>query len=315
MNWLRDLPRPDAVGQPATPISVFEQATDAIVMGDLDTLDCLLAENPGLVRERSSREHRATLLHYVSANGVEDYRQKTPANIVAIANRLLDAGAEVDAAAEMYGGGATTLGLTVTSAHPRLAGVQNQLADLLITRGARIGDRIVRDCLANGCPEAAHHLVTRYGATVDLEGAAGVGLVDTVRGIFDLPGGPPSTREAAKALMMASWYGRLDVVELLLDRGLAVDTRDEDEGHTALHLAAYEGKPSLVELLLRRGAPVHLTDRTYGTPPMVWALHAWLTEGREAGGYPAVVRLLVQAGAEVKPEWLEDERLRSAIDE
>lgn len=36
----------------------------------------------------------------------------------------------------MYGGGSTTLGLVVTSAHARRAGVQNALADLLIKRVA-----------------------------------------------------------------------------------------------------------------------------------------------------------------------------------
>jgi hypothetical protein len=77
--------------------AIFEAAADAIVDGDLATLGRLLSENPGLVRARSSRAHRATLLHYVSANGVEDFRQKTPANIVDVTRTLLDAGAEVDA--------------------------------------------------------------------------------------------------------------------------------------------------------------------------------------------------------------------------
>jgi hypothetical protein len=70
----------------------FETAADAIVTGDIDTLKRLLAEEPRLVRARSMREHNATLLIYTSANGVEGYRQKTPANIVATANLLLDAG-------------------------------------------------------------------------------------------------------------------------------------------------------------------------------------------------------------------------------
>src|SRR5687767_12463266 len=103
--------------------STFEQAADAIVTGDVATLSSLLRTDPSLVRARSAREHGATLLHYVSANGVENFRQKTPANIVDVARLLLDAGAEVDAECDVYGGGATTLGLTVTSAHPRAMGV------------------------------------------------------------------------------------------------------------------------------------------------------------------------------------------------
>src|SRR6266852_2446136 len=94
--------------------SRFEEAADAIVSGDIATLTRLLREEPDLARARSTREHGATLLHYVSANGVEGYRQKTPPNIVELAELLLDAGAEVDATADVYGGGCTALGLTAT---------------------------------------------------------------------------------------------------------------------------------------------------------------------------------------------------------
>src|SRR4030095_15082446 len=60
----------------------FEMAGHAIVRGDAAKLKRLLRENPALVRACSTREHRAALLHYTSANGVEGYRQKTPRNIV-----------------------------------------------------------------------------------------------------------------------------------------------------------------------------------------------------------------------------------------
>ena len=55
--------------------AAFERAADAIVTGEQDELDRLLAARPALVHARSDREHRSTLLHYVSANGVESYRQ------------------------------------------------------------------------------------------------------------------------------------------------------------------------------------------------------------------------------------------------
>jgi hypothetical protein len=45
------------------------------------------------------------LLHYVSANGVEGYRQKAPKNVVKITETLLNAGAEIDATANVYGAG------------------------------------------------------------------------------------------------------------------------------------------------------------------------------------------------------------------
>lgn len=51
--------------------SVFEKAVNAVITGDLATLDALVRANPELIHARSARVHRATLLHYVAANGVE----------------------------------------------------------------------------------------------------------------------------------------------------------------------------------------------------------------------------------------------------
>ena len=133
-----------------SPVSLFEKAVDAIVAGDATTLKKLLNGNPELVRARSTREHRSTLLHYVSANGIEDFRQTTPKNIVQITKLLLKAGADVDAASDAYGGGSTSLGLAATSVHPEQAGVQNELLQTLLDHGASIGRTAVRDCLANG---------------------------------------------------------------------------------------------------------------------------------------------------------------------
>jgi len=116
----------------------FEAAADAIVSGDIGTLQRLLREEPVLIHARSRRQHGATLLHYVSANGVEGYRQKTPRNIVDIAETLLRAGAEVDAIANVYGGGCTTLELAATSVHPERAGVQEALLQMLLDYGANI---------------------------------------------------------------------------------------------------------------------------------------------------------------------------------
>ncbi len=91
-----------------SPVSQFESAVDAIVAGDIAALEKQLRQNPELVATRSTRDHRSTLLHYVSANGVEDFRQKTPTNIVEITKMLLDAGADVNAESDAYGGRSTT---------------------------------------------------------------------------------------------------------------------------------------------------------------------------------------------------------------
>jgi hypothetical protein len=124
-----------------------------------------------------------------------------------------------------------------------------------------------------------------------------------------------SDSDAATALIMASWYDQRDVVSFLLDHGVDVGARSPNDGDTALHIAAYRGNAALVELLLKRGAPLDVTDTVYGTPPLVWALHAWLVERRsDAEAYRTVLRMLAVAGAEVKPEWIDDERLRADRD-
>lgn len=309
-GWPRLVRHIEGLTTRGSDVSTFELAADAVVGGDLPTLDRLLARNPDLARARSTREHHATLLHYVSANGVENFRQRTPANIVPIAHRLLEGGAEVNAEADVYGGGATTLGLVVTSVHPRQAGVQLALADLLLQRGARIPAGIVRSCLRNGCPEAAVHMAA-HGASLDLEEAAGIGRLDIVAQCFEAPR-TVARPDATAALTMASWYDRRDVVAFLLDRGVDAGARAPKDGNTALHIAAYRGHAALVELLLERGAPVNVADSVYGTPPLGWALHAWLVEDRgNAQGYRSVLRLLADAGAAVNPQWLDDDRLRA----
>ena len=103
----------DTVGQSSSLAARFEAAVEAVIGGDVATLSNLLAMDRDLAGARSTRKncfdppaHRATLLHYLAANGVEDYRQKTPPNAVDIARALLEAGADPDALADMYGGSA-----------------------------------------------------------------------------------------------------------------------------------------------------------------------------------------------------------------
>jgi hypothetical protein len=212
-------------------VARFEAAVDAIVGGDLATLRRSLLEDPDLVSARSIRVHRSTLLHYVGANGIEGFRQRTPPNAVAIAGLLLDSGAEVDAVADMYRG-STTLALVATSLHPKRAGLQQALIQLLLDRGATIdhpatggGRSLVHACLANGRPEAAQYLVSR-GAALDFESAAALDRLDVVRRYF-APAGEPSVTatQMEAALVSASFNDAAAVVEFLLDRGVDVDAR------------------------------------------------------------------------------------------
>jgi hypothetical protein len=111
----------------------FERAVDAVVLGQAAELDRLLADAPELAHRRSAYGHRATLLHYTAANGVEIRRQVVPANAAEIAARLLEAGADPAARLRAYGGTPDTLAMLRSSAHPQAAGVAAELERMLLT--------------------------------------------------------------------------------------------------------------------------------------------------------------------------------------
>lgn len=278
---------------PSPAESNFETAVEAIIRGDATGLSRLLEEEPGLVRERSARPHASTLLHYVAANGVEDERQKTPANIVEIARILLDAGADVNAESNAYAGHATTLMLAATSAHPEKAGVQIALLALLLSRGAVIdgvnGSSTVNACLRNGRGHAAEYLA-EHGAALDLEGAAGVGRIDLMEGL------PLDPEQMRYGFAWACEFGRTEAAEWLLDHGLAIDAKLPNFGNTGLHWAAYGGHPDTVRMLLARGAPIDSKDDKYDGTPLGWAKHG-RGEATDQGGFDDVVEQLVRAGA------------------
>jgi hypothetical protein len=305
-SWPKFAAHVEALKRARSPVSQFEAAVDAIVAGDAAGLERLLRENPELARARSTREHRSTLLHYVSANGVEDFRQKTPPNIVEIARLLLGAGADVNAESDAYGGRSTALGLTATSCHPETAGVQTALMELLIGHRAAIdgpdAPSAVNNCLGNGRGLAAVFLASR-GARLDLEGAAGVGRLDLVRSCFSDDGSlkPPATRKQMEdGFAWACEFGRTDVVEFLLQRGMTVDVKLRHYGQTGLHWAAFGGHADTVRLLIARGSPLEWKDETFDGTPLAWALHEWRHAGAGVSGggsYYEVVALLVRAGA------------------
>jgi hypothetical protein len=318
-NWAGFAEYMEALHRKNSSVAQFEAAVDAIVTGDVATLERLLRENPELIRARSTRAHHATLLHYTGSNGVEYFRQKTPKNIVRVAEILLQAGAEVDAAADMYGGGSTTLLLVATSIHPFAAGVLEPLIALLLEHGAAAdgpgGRPTVNACLANGRPRGAE-LMAGHGARLDLEGAAGVGRLDLVRSFFSEDGSLKTSTIRAQMNNAFAWacqYGRTSVVDFLLQRGMQIDAKVPNHGQTGLHWAAYSAHVDTVKLLLERHAPVDAEDETWGNTPLGWALYGWGHQptGETPDRYYEVVALLLAAGAVVKAEWLADEDVRA----
>lgn len=260
--------------------STWNRAVRAVVDGDLEALRELIASAPQLVRKRSGPPFEAALLHYSAANGVEDELQLSPPNAPAIAQALLDAGAEPDPLGSAYGGGpnATPLCLLVSSWHPHERGVQAELVRVLVGGGAAI-DGLQDDgaplatALTFGYTTAAEAL-TSCGARVDnVLFAAGLGDLDRVRAYLGESGQPgqaalgscasvfaPVTIDGpaailSQALHFAVSHSREEVALELLARG--ADPNGQAYGHharTPLLQSLFLHRDRMVDVMLEHGA-------------------------------------------------------------
>lgn len=271
----------------------FARAVRAVVTGDIAALRAELAASPELSRARSGSIHRATLLHYVAANGIEDELQRPVAGADEVARVLIAAGAEVDATCDAYEGRCpTTLALLVSSDHPARAGVSARLVDVLCTAGAAVdgldGDRLpLSTALLFGRTECADALIACGAHTDNIVFAAAAGHLDWVRRWLDrdptlierpcptFPLDDDRGVAAEQALVFASLCGRVDVVCLLLDHGVNIDATPPGSHWTAtaLHAAAGQGQRAVVELLVDRGADQSIKDIRYQSTPLGWATH------------------------------------------
>jgi hypothetical protein len=266
-SWQAVLAHPEVMIDP-----LFEDACDAIPLGDARALRDLVAKHPYLIQARSPFHHHMTLLHYVAANGCEIIRQwQSPANAAEIARILLEAGADPNATTDLADsfGKMYPLTLLVTSGHPAGAGVQGELVEVLCRGGAKpdgLGD--------DGLPlweaikweyTAAVDGLARSGARVDnLLFAAAVGDLAAVKASFEDQGGlkPGQSWGQARAvekelglgklleysLIFAAAHGRAAVVEFLLTKSPDLTVKEPFWKTTAREAAEVKGHPDVVAL-------------------------------------------------------------------
>jgi ankyrin repeat protein len=79
------------------------------------------------------------------------------------------------------------------------------------------------------------------------------------------------------------------VVQLLLQKGADIDSKDSGYHQTPLSLAAWSGRAAVVQLLLKKGADVDSTSY-YGRTPLSYAAES---------GHAAVVKLLLEEAVDV----------------
>lgn len=184
-----------------------------------------------------------------------------------------------------------------------------EIAAALLDRGAELEARTswgatpLEWASVMGSGEAARELLSRGAGGLTVIVAAGLGMLDAVKGMLasgvDLwehrrRGAPDSPDEhwpqdsahlrgdvVSDAMYAAARNGHTAVVAFLLDSGAEVDSRGVFGG-TALHWAAIHGHGSTAELLRSRGASLVVRDARFDATPAEWALEGGHREVAEA---------------------------------
>ncbi len=151
---------------------------------------------------------------------------------------------------------------------------------------AERGNRRVLDELQKYAPPSRRLIV-----------AAWIGDQDSVREILrEHPNVGKEIGEDARSITDAAQAGKIETVRLLLEAGVDPKAPGMDGG-SALHLASWFGYVDIVRLLVDR-VPLDLTDALHGSPPLGWAAHGSHTCRNKAGDYVGVVEALLRAGAD-----------------
>jgi ankyrin repeat protein len=222
---------------------------EAIRSGDLQSLERLLGERPGLAGARivDAKGGARTLLHVAT-----DWPGHFP-NEAAVVRVLVDAGADPNAPVEGSWHAETPLHWAASSDDAEVADALLDAGADIEAQGASIGGGTpLDDAVGYGQWQVARRLVER-GARTRLWHAAALGLMDRLQEAFARTP-PPTRQEVTEAFWQACHGGQRGAAEYLLERGADLNWVADWDRHTPLDMAQAAGAEDLVEWLQGQGA-------------------------------------------------------------
>jgi ankyrin repeat protein len=224
----------------------------AIRSGDLEALQRLLAEHPGLAQARIKDEKGGSKTPLHAASDWPGYFPNGPAVVKA----LIAAGADPDAPVEGSWHSETPL-------HWAASSDDVEVAEALIAGGANIeatgasiaGGTPLDDAVGYGCWRVARLLVERGARVEKLWHAAAMGMTSRVEEFFSGPSAP-SPKEVNDAFWQACNGGHRRTAEYLFARGADLNWIPDYAKQTPLAIATGHdtGREALVGWLRGKGA-------------------------------------------------------------
>lgn len=259
----------------------FSRAIAAVDNGDIKHLEQLIVENPGLLNERFPLPDKGFFKHpyllwFIANNPIRE-KETLPGNIVEITAMLIRKAKEQHVSTIQHQL-EYTLALVVSGRIPKEMGVQQQLAELLISEGAKPAGAV--GALAHNNVDIARYLISK-GEPVQLITAVCLDLPEAKEMAVKA-----SAAEKELALVGAAFYGLVPALKMLISLGTNVNAYlDRSMGFhshaTALHQAVFSGSLEAVKLLVEAGARLDLKDRIYESTPLGWAEYGLTEEKNE----------------------------------
>ncbi len=217
---------------------------------------------------------------------------KLSANVAAIARAIIDAARRTDVA-DLQHQLDSTFHFAVCSPIGRDDGRQRELLDVLIDAGASMEGGPVQALICYNAG-AAEHLLSR-GAKLTLPAAVCLGRWDEVSRL----GLTATAEDKQVALGLAALNGQAEGLSRLLPFGVNLDafTSGFYSHATPLHHAVWSGSLAAVQVLVDAGATLGTKDKAERATPLGWAEYAASGAASPGKQYGEIAAYLREKGA------------------